>query len=269
MEKELLRKLQLEELNILKDIHSFCMDNGIRYSLYAGTAIGAIRHRGFIPWDDDIDIIMTRNNYRKFVNKWIEKPLPDLYLQCSQTEENIGITHAKIRKDGTILLSEGENKKVGHHGIWIDIFVLDKVKNTLWGSMNIKWNGLKCILLTRPNQIMTNDGFFKANVKCLISKMPALWRKKIFIKSERNIASHRKLQHGYYEIDLSALYMFKYKFPSFISKRYVPVKFEDSTFMIFKNMDLMLKIIYGDYMQLPPECEQVCKHNPIEIKFQK
>lgn len=247
MKKETLRKLQLEELEILKDVHSFCMNNGIKYSLYAGTAIGAVRHKGFIPWDDDIDIIMTRNNYEKFVNRWLESPMTGLYLQCSRTEDNIGITHAKIRKDGTILLSEGENKNIGHHGIWIDIFVLDKVKNSFFGKLYIKWNGLKCVLVTRGNDMLVNGSFLKACVKFLIRRIPLEWRKKIFVKSEKNTMKYRNLKQGYYETDLSALYTFVYKFPAFVSKKYILVDFEGTKFMFFKNMNVMLREIWGLY----------------------
>lgn len=267
MNKKLLRKLQLEELGILKAIHSFCIKNNIKYSLYAGTAIGAVRHGGFIPWDDDVDIVMTRNYYIEFVNKWISEPLPGFYLQCSQTEENIKITHAKIRKNGTILLSEGEDKDIGHHGIWVDIFVLDKIKDNLYGQLFIKWNGVMRILLTRVNQIMTNDSRLKLLIKFLVLMIPLSWRLKLYSRAENNVVKYRNLKFGYYEASLSALYAFKYRFPSYISKEYILVDFEDSKFMFFKDMDIMLQEIYGNYMKLPPNNERICRHNPIKIGF--
>ena len=81
MDNKLLRDLQLTELEILKVVHKFCEKNDIKYSLYAGTALGAVRHKGFIPWDDDVDIVMTRDEFEKFCLKWKQNPVEGYYFQ--------------------------------------------------------------------------------------------------------------------------------------------------------------------------------------------
>ena len=70
MDRDLLRKLQKTELQILLDVDKFCRAHEIPYSLYGGTALGAVRHSGFIPWDDDLDIVMTRDNFNRFWSLW-------------------------------------------------------------------------------------------------------------------------------------------------------------------------------------------------------
>ena len=81
MENNILKQLQKVELEILKDFHDFCIKNNIKYSLYAGTALGAVRHKGFIPWDDDVDVVMTPENYSKFVKCWYDNPINGYYFQ--------------------------------------------------------------------------------------------------------------------------------------------------------------------------------------------
>lgn len=127
MEKYVLETLQNTEYEILCAIDLFCKVNGIRYSLYGGTLIGAVRHQGFIPWDDDIDIVMLRDQYTKFCESWKANPISGYYLENYETDFYTQNTHTKIRKNGTVLLSDVEDESIGHHGIWIDIFVMDKV----------------------------------------------------------------------------------------------------------------------------------------------
>ena len=127
METDVLNKLQETEFEILVEIARFCRDNHICYSLYGGTLLGAVRHKGFIPWDDDIDIVMTRDQYTRFCNEWKSKPIAGYYLENFETDKHTQNVHSKVRKDGTVFLSDIENEKIGHHGIWVDIFVMDKV----------------------------------------------------------------------------------------------------------------------------------------------
>ena len=81
MDQEVLRKLQLTELDILLAVDKFCNDNNINYSLFGGTALGAVRHGGFIPWDDDIDICMCRSDYEKFIRLWKKRVLVDFFTR--------------------------------------------------------------------------------------------------------------------------------------------------------------------------------------------
>ena len=104
MKEMTLRELQLFALEILKDVHQFCTQNNIKYSLYAGTLLGAIRHQGFIPWDDDIDIVMPRDDYNRFCQTYQSERF------CIATRDNDdSLSHSvnPIRlKNNPVLLNE-------------------------------------------------------------------------------------------------------------------------------------------------------------------
>ena len=88
MDSNTLRNLQLTELEILKVVDDFCNKYDIKYSLYAGTALGAVRHKGFIPWDDDVDIVMTRDKFEKFCEMWNKYPVDGYYFQNPNDDIN-------------------------------------------------------------------------------------------------------------------------------------------------------------------------------------
>jgi len=123
-----LRRLQLIQLEMLCDIVKICNNHHIKYFLIGGTLLGAVRHKGFIPWDDDIDIGMFREDYQRFLEV-CRASLPDKYLlQNKESDCRIPVSFSKIRKKGTLFFEEGLSKSDIHKGIFIDIFPLDYVK---------------------------------------------------------------------------------------------------------------------------------------------
>ena len=121
-----LRRLQLTELQILKDVADFCDANGINYFLYGGTLIGAARHQGFIPWDDDIDIWMDYNSYKKFLK--LSKKLPSKYfIQNYRTDKKLCYSWTKVMLNGTTLIHNGMQSYDIHQGIYIDVFMINGV----------------------------------------------------------------------------------------------------------------------------------------------
>ncbi len=124
--KELtLRELQLHSLKILKEIHTFCEERGIRYTVAYGTLIGALRHKGFIPWDDDIDIVMPRPDYERFIREfrsgWLKVAVPgeDSYQPLARVYDT---------RD-TLAFSKYGWKKGERGGVWVDVFPLDSVND--------------------------------------------------------------------------------------------------------------------------------------------
>lgn len=267
MDNKLLKKLQNTELDILDAIHAYCKAHQIRYSLFYGTAIGAVRHQGFIPWDDDVDIVMTRENYKKFCKIWETTPMQGYFLQNTERDLRSGINHAKIRKDNTILLSKGENPHVGHHGVWVDIFILDKVPEDPKQERFIRKNAYKCFLLTRANAYNTAQPFGKRLLKRALRLIPQGVRKKRLEKAEAAIQRFADMEQGYFWMSLSCPEDMACQFPMSMTEHYHKVLFEEQEFYIFDQIEAALRIIYGDFMKLPPAEEQICKHMPVQVKL--
>ena len=125
MDKDSLRRLQLTQLEMLKDIKKVCDKHGIRYFLSSGTLLGAVRHKGFIPWDDDLDLDMFRSDYEKFLNIAQKELGKQYFVQDWDTDNCYGFPFAKVLKEGT-MLQEAVTEGTGvRDGIFIDIFPLD------------------------------------------------------------------------------------------------------------------------------------------------
>lgn len=268
MDEITLKNLQQVEFEMLCDIDKYCRKYRIKYSLYAGTMLGAVRHEGFIPWDDDVDICMTRKEYTRFTHIIKKYPMEGYYFQDFETDNNCMMNHGKVRKNGTILLSEGENKENGHHGIWIDIFPLDKISNNKVKVFKTTVFGKIIVLLTRANQLLVSNDIKKVVVNRLIRLIPGFCRHKILLFCARRIRIYdKRIVDDFTWTSMSALENFNLRFPREMVCKYTLIKFNGKSFICFKNYKEMLRILYGDYMLLPPKSERVCKHNPIEIKF--
>lgn len=120
-----LRRLQLAELEILDEFVHVCEKYGLRYYLVGGTLLGAVRHQGFIPWDDDIDVAMPREDYDRFADVAASELGPQYFYQSPETDPYYFLTYAKMRKNGTEIYEERFKNARFHKGIFIDIFPLD------------------------------------------------------------------------------------------------------------------------------------------------
>lgn len=265
---EQLRKLQLKETEILKEIDRLCRKHKIYYSLMYGTLIGAIRHKGFIPWDDDIDILMTRDNFDKFLSVLNELDDKFFYID-SYTNKHYGLRFGKVMMKNTIMQEKITSKKVPC-GIFIDIFVVEKTsldEKKQIKQFNDYWT-LRRICLRRSHYITKNNPisrFIFNLMGCLFKLIPYryLTKKDKEIKSRFNtLEDYKWINLELTEKDFSLAIIEKDVFIE-----YIDVDFEGNKFMVIKDYDKILIPTYGDYMQLPSEEDRNPHHYVENIDF--
>ena len=269
MDQNTLKRLQGTELEILAAFDQFCSDHDISYSLYAGTALGAVRHKGFIPWDDDIDVVMTRGEYNKFINQIRTHPIDGYTLDSPEVNPCCVISHAKLMKDDTLLISsDWKCSDAGNHGIWIDIFPLDKITEKT--KKRIYKIGKKIVFLTRAHGGNKNDGWVKTAIRALSRCIPRPIAKKKLTRYLYKLAQNDlETQTDYQWTVLAAANTFQYVFEGQMMETLHRTEFGGQQFPITDGYDSMLRRLYGDYMTLPPAGEQICKHQPARIAFQE
>lgn len=263
--EETLKEVKKTELNILSTVDDFCRKNNIKYSLAYGTLLGAVRHKGFIPWDDDIDIWMTRKNYNKFIRTWEQNPVQGYILQNTDLEENFSQNFTKIRKDNTAFIQTEEEKTTNYHkGIFIDIFPLDRVAKTPSKIAVQKFYAMLTMLFYRKYAPPTEKGLKKYISKFFLKIVP----KSKYENARKHFENRYLSLSG--DADCSWLSNSTYRdlsiyYDSDMMDDYTFLQFEGRSFMSVSNWDHALKMQYGDYMQLPPEKDRVWKHHPIFI----
>jgi len=253
------RDVQEYLLQMLKDIDAFMRRNNIPYFLDSGTALGAIRHRGFIPWDDDADIGIMKEDYDRFLEA-MERDLPEHYVfQCFERDKryNVLIPAVKIRMKGTYLLEKNfllSNRCQGYDGcdgVFVDVFVYDTV--SLNRSTGLQYR-LCNYALTAGELIMDN----------LLHINPVLIKKQFLKNAESYSELARKEKSEYVGLDLTWVWNgfyppYHYKRSELFPTRYV--RFEDTYLPVPSNTDAYLRRCYGDdYMQEPPAGMKYAKH---------
>lgn len=270
MDKELIDEVKKIELDMLIVFDKICRENNIKYFLGGGTFLGAVRHKGFIPWDDDIDVAMERSEYERFC-QIAEKELPsDMHLQNYHTEPNCGLVFAKIRKDGTVMSENYSHHIDMHQGVWIDIFPFDHVPND-----SKKRQSLRKKVLVLKNLYIIKCGYNNPHPESLAYRIAYAVCKvvNLFIPREWLIkkvdANVRCLQNQKtdYLFPYGGAYPNKDTTPAILLDEYEEYDFEGHKFMSLKDYDAYLSQLYGNYMELPPVDKRVGgMHNLYEVK---
>ena len=248
------RDIQKKILDIAKYIDALCRRNGIEYCIAAGTALGAVRHGGFIPWDDDLDIFMTPDQYRRFKEAFVADNPKGFILQEWFVADNV-LERAKVRMNGTTFIEEvTKNRKDIHQGIFIDIFLLHKVpKNVLiqkWVYTLAKFSTLYA-LSHRNWKPKTKLSAFASRV---LRFLPCQTLSRIayhFIGKYDNLPQNFMYFHWVTRFSFNrGLFAADHCFPV------TDIPFEDTTLLAPRNVRKMLEALYGDYMQLPSEAKR-------------
>lgn len=249
-----LRHLQMVVLSIAKDIDRLCRENGIEYYLGGGGAIGAIRHRGFIPWDDDLDFLMTYDNYERFISvceRSLDKEKYLLEKDCN------GMPCSKIRLRGTRIEEKGKAEGA-YNQIFLDVFRLEKSPETHWKQ--------KCQYLFSKVYVaylLAKQGYITSSkskrLLLMLSRLLSLSVIRRFVKE--NIFRYNRVAN----VDTYACLWGTTRFDNSFTNQeiygkplYVP--FEDTMLPVPERYDEYLTQFFGDYMKLPPVEKRVAPH---------
>ena len=269
--KELtLKELQSEELKILKDVHEFCVLNNIRYSLYGGTLIGALRHKGFIPWDDDIDIIMPRPDYTRFCKEYLSEKYK---LACLDNTPNYMLAFARVYDDKKTKCVSKVPWLPGEAGVWIDVFPADGLSDD---KKEIKRVYNKAYSLRKGLNIARGAYAKYSSYDTLIGKLK-LFLKKVITLNGRTAKYYVRRLDTLIKKDAFCTSPMWASLSCIIRindrKHHIAdtfqscelVDFEDIKTYIMNGADTMLRERYGDYMQLPLESDRIPKQSYIHF----
>lgn len=252
IEKEELKTIQL---NILDDVHNYCVTNGIRYFLAYGTLIGAIRHNGYIPWDDDIDIAMPRPDYDRFIQKYQSKK-GFYHVVCHEKSPHYGLPFAKVH-DTRTMMKESLYKN-DCYGVYIDVFPVDAfvnegqvIKAQVWRRLlNVKkanLNGGRSIV---KRIIMFCMKFLLSNISIgyILDKIDEICRMGNYETADK-VGYIPSLNSGHKDI-----------IEKHLVSNYVLKPFEGKKFQTPIGYDAYLHQLYGDYMEIPSEKQRKSTH---------
>lgn len=259
---ELLAQLKQIELDILKQFIKICQQLNLNYYVIGGTLLGAVRHKGFIPWDDDIDVGMLRKDYEVFVEQ-AQKLLPSPYfLQTYQTDAQYPHNFAKIRNSSTTFIEKSVSHKSINHGVYIDVFPLDYYPS---GYLASKWFDFKFKTLharIRSEFILTDKElpFYRRFVNWVCMKLAKLIYPDVRIALAKREKLMKSLSSSLLVANLCGAWGKKEIVPA---EWYGPgtlVEFEELSYRAPVAYDKWLRQVYGNYMQLPPEEKRKAHH---------
>lgn len=259
-----LKKLHETLIELLDEFVRICKKHNLKYTLVAGSVLGAVRHSGFIPWDDDIDVGMLRSDYEKFIKIARSELNKKYYLDCFEYNQDYHLSFAKIKKNKTVFDEEASHHMNNHKGIFIDIFPIDNVYD------NVKRSYINAALIKIIHQAVCVKKKIYSLKDCrhkIMSGVFTIFSHCFLMKLEKKICMSNKDNNSKYVACFLGVYPFKNE----VNERsdFFPTKdmlFEKKKYSVLNNTDKYLSGIYGDYMKLPPKEKRV-NHMPLKIDF--
>lgn len=260
--------IKIIELNILCALDQTCRTLGIKYSLSSGTLLGAIRHKGYIPWDDDIDVMMVREEYEKFIKEGPRLLPAHLFVQTYETDPSYPLNFCKLRDTGTDLKDRRTASLEMVHGVFIDIFPVDRISNSrvmrnfinrlvicilaVKFACTKEWAATSKIRRARKWSFLLTPLARAIGTKKLNQLETWLRKAGNQEKNQYTFADHTDLNVILKKTDAAM--------PMNLFKTYEEVEFEGNRFMAISAWDEYLTHMYGDYMTPPPPEERLSTH---------
>ena len=258
MENDYKKELQKKLLEMMVYLDQFCKENGIEYYIAGGNALGAVRHQGFIPWDDDFDIMMTMENYEKFTKACQTKLDKKYSHQSIDTDPNYHLNFSKIRDNTTTFIEDGsKQRQLNNYGVYVDIFQISGVPE---GKLARKMQNIYrtfAIACYIPH-IIHNKA-----VSTMLQMLCKLLGRRVqrFLRKKAEKYSCEQSKQWYTVYDAFPYHKCVAPKEYFGKPTYVP--YENSKLPIPEKAHEYLTIMYGDYMQIPsPEEIKKMEHKP-------
>lgn len=262
-----LEKLKRALVGILVEIDGICRKNDLRYVLAGGTALGAARHGGFIPWDDDLDIAMPREDYDRFVEVAARELPPDLYFRCFRTDPDYYLPFGKVCRRNTAYVTELDSELTEDNEIFIDVFPLDRADSPSSRALKLRATlvkGLKAVIIRKKKMRLQNTSGRVRLIQALFAPFscPALMR-----WQERAMRLQSGKPNAAYRTNLGSNYHYvKQTMPESVYFPTREVSFEGRPFMAPGMLEDFLTRLYGaDYMKLPP-VEKRVTHRIVKLE---
>lgn len=253
------KQVQQKILEVMKYIDKLCHDNGIVYYIMGGTALGAVRHGGFIPWDDDLDIFMTPSEYEKF-KKVFEAEDSSLFVLQEWRITPDYLEYAKVRMNGTTFIEEAfKDRKDLHQGIYVDIMILHKVPESKFIQKLVYYESKFVTLYALSQRNWKPKSISQKLVLNSLKLMPCKLMAKCFY---RRIYKYDDMTTNYkYCYWITPAKFRSGLFDSSFFSDPMDIPFEDTVLLGSKKIKEYLEYRYGDYMKLPSkEAQQAAVH---------
>lgn len=260
---EQLQKIKKLETDILLAFLGVCRVLSLRYYLVGGTLLGAVRHGGFIPWDDDIDVAMPRADYEIFLREG-QKHLPEhLFLQCLDTDPHYCMNFAKIRDSRTTFVEYSVHKFPMNHGVYIDIFPLDYYPEAPAAQRKMDWLQKLFLARSRGEVCVPEQSRHSAageTARRMVSTIAKLRYPNFFKALRIREKLHRSVKPSALWANYCGAWGKKEIMPAEWYAEGAELTFEGIQVMGPKSYEKWLTQVYGDYMQLPPVEKRVGHH---------
>lgn len=244
---------------LLKEFDRICKILEIPYTLFAGTLLGSVRHQGFIPWDDDLDVLMMRKDYERFLKQADTIMNKDVFYLQKEFSDHWPMFFSKLRLNHTTCLEKfhPRDPKV-HQGVYMDIFPCDCAAKTRLGR-KIQFYASKIVI---AKSLKKRGYITESKVKKIFMGICTLLPMTLFLNITKHGAENSRYVHSF--LGGAAMYE-KNIYPRECFEKYIYKKFENENYPVTAEYDTLLRIMYGDYLCMPPPEERAVKKHAVLV----